>query len=185
MLFRSKRGVALPGNGTPLVTGVITGVTMLIAAWAAGRSIRLRNRIGLAPTLLLMTTIQVVIMAAMGIVVHEIVLILVLFRSVPSAAMQPPLLAAITPRLPQSLRATYLSMQSLAGRLAFAGTLWLLSLGVGPGAEPDWPVLSSMSRICAWVGFGGFFLLAATAGLCLSARAIGKLPEQDIQSGDP
>ena len=184
-LLLDKRGVELPGNGTPLVTGVITAVTTLIAAWAAGRSIRLRNRIGLGPTLLLMTTIQVVIMAVMGIVVHEIVLILVLFRSVPSAAMQPPLRAAITPRLPQSLRATYLSMQSLAGRLAFAGTLWLLSIGVGPGAEPGWPELSSMSRTCGWVGFGGFCVLAATAGLCLSARAIGKVPEQDIQSRDP
>ncbi len=171
-LLLSKREVDLPGLGTPLVTGVITAFTMLIASWATARSIRLRDRIGLGATLLLATTIQVVIMAAMGLVLHEVVLILILLRSVPSAIMQPPMRAAITPRLPQSLRATYLSIQSLAGRLAFAGTLWLLSAGTEPGAPATWPSLSSMSRTCALVGFAGFFVLAATAGLCLPRKFV-------------
>jgi len=166
-LLLTKRGVELPGLGTPLVTGVVTALTMLIAAWATARSIRLRDRIGLAPALLLTTTIQIVIMTGMGILLHEVVLILILLRSVPSAVMQPPLRAAITPRLPQSLRATYLSMQSLLGRLAFAGTLWLLSTGTVQDAAPDWPALSSMSRTCALVGLAGFLMLAATARVCL------------------
>jgi len=184
-LLLDQRGVELPGNGAPLVTGVITAITTMIAAWAAGRSIRLRNRIGLAPTLLLMTTIQVVIMTAMGVVVHEVVLILVLFRSVPSATMQPPMRAAITPRLPQSLRATYLSMQSLAGRLAFAGTLWLLSTGIEPGIEPGWPALSWMSRTCALGGFAGFLVLAVSARHCLKTTRSGSGPDHDLQSSDP
>jgi len=171
-LLLSTRAVDLPGRGTPLVTGVITALTMLIASWATARSIRLRDRIGLGATLLLCTTIQVVIMAAMGLVLHEVVLILILLRSVSSAIMQPPMRAAITPRLPQSLRATYLSIQSLAGRLAFAGTLWLLSTGTEPGAAADWPRLSSMSRTCAVFGFAGFFVLAATARLCLRGESL-------------
>jgi hypothetical protein len=129
-----------------------------------------------------MTTIQVVIMTAMGLVVHEVVLILVLFRSVPSATMQPPMRAAITPRLPQSLRATYLSMQSLAGRLAFAGTLWLLSTGIEPGIEPGWPALSWMSRTCALGGFAGFLVLAVSARYCLKTTRNRKLPDDDIQA---
>ena len=171
-LLLSDREVVLPGRGTPLVTGVITALTMLIAAWATARSIRLRDRIGLGATLLLATTLQVVIMAAMGLVLHEAILVLILLRSVSSAIMQPPMRAAITPRLPQSLRATYLSIQSLAGRFAFAGTLWLLSTGTEPGAAPDWPTLSSMSRTCALVGFAGFFVLAATVGLCLPRKFV-------------
>ena len=166
-LLLASRDVELPGLSTPLVTGIVTAATMLIAAWATARSIWLRDRIGLAATLLLTTTIQVVIMTGMGIVLHEVVLVLILLRSVPSAVMQPPLRAAITPRLPQSLRATYLSMQSLAGRLAFAGTLLLLSVGTAQGAEPDWTTLSSMSRTCALVGLVGFLVLAATARKCL------------------
>lgn len=162
-LLLEHRHVELPGQGTPLATGVTAAVTMLIASWAAGRSVWLRDRIGLAPTLLLTTAIQVVIMAAMGLVLHEAVLLLILLRSVPSAVMQPPLRAAITPRLPRSLRATYLSVQSLAGRLAFAGTLWLLSAGVEHRAAADWPALSSMSLACALAGFAGLVMLAATA----------------------
>ena len=171
-LLLSEREIDLPGRGTPLVTGVITALTMLIASWATARSIRLRNRIGLGATLLLCTTIQVVIMAAMGLVLHEAILILILLRSVSSAIMQPPMRAAITPRLPQSLRATYLSIQSLAGRLAFAGTLWLLSRAAEPGAAADWPSLSSMSLTCAVVGFAGFFVLAAAAGPCLGGEPL-------------
>ena len=88
-------------------------------------------------------------------------------RMYPKADGEPPLRAAITPRLPQSLRATYLSMQSLVGRLAFAGTLLLLSTGTVQDAAPDWPALSSMSRTCALVGLAGFLMLAATARGCL------------------
>ena len=171
-LLLSERDVILPGRGTPLVTGVVTAVTMLIASWATARSIRLRDRIGLGATLLLATMIQVLIMAAMGLVLHEAILVLILLRSVSSAIMQPPMRAAITPRLPQSLRATYLSIQSLAGRLAFAGTLWLLSRAAEPGAAADWPSLSSMSLTCAVVGFAGFFVLAAAAGPCLGGEPL-------------
>ncbi len=169
-LLIEDRQLDLPGNGTPLVSGVVTAITALIASWAAGRSIRLRDRIGLAPTLLLTTMIQVVIMAVMGLLLHEVVLFLILLRSVPAAMMEPPLRGAVTPQLPRSLRATYLSVQSLAGRLAFAATLLLLSLGAEPGATPSWPALSWMSQTCALIGAAGFAVLAATSRLCLGGR---------------
>lgn len=170
-LLLERRRVELPGLGTPLITGSVTAVTMLLASWGAGRSIRLRDRIGLAPMLLLTTALQVVIMAAMGLLLHEVVVVLILLRSLPSAMMKPPLHAAITPQLPRSLRATYLSLQSLAGRLAFAATLMLLSLGTAAGATPDWPALSARSLICAALGAFGFIVLAATAKRCLTHGA--------------
>lgn len=160
------RGLRLPGEGTPLVTGVVTAATMLVAAWAAGRSIALRDRVGLPATLLGTTLLQVVIMGAMGILLHEVVLVLILLRSVPAAAMQAPLRAAIVPQLERTLRATYLSLQSLAGRLSFAGVLWLLSHAV-PGEEPDWAAISRMSLLCAAGGAAGFVLLALLAQPCL------------------
>lgn len=166
-LLLERRRFKLPGTGTPLVTGVVTACTALVASWAAARSIRLRDRFGLAPTLLATTALQVAIIAAMGAVLHEVVLLLILARSVPGAIMQPPLRAAITPQLPRALRATYLSFQSLAGRLAFAATLALLSLGSRPGEPPDWFALSWMSLACAAAGAAGLLALAATARACL------------------
>ena len=81
----------------------------------------------------------------MGWLLHEVVLLLILARSLPAAIMLPPLRGAVTPQLPRSLRATYLSLQSLLGRLAFSGTLLLLAArasrfqlasgAVSPGAE--------------------------------------------------
>jgi MFS family permease len=176
-LLLRKRNIALPGTGTPLVTGAMTALIMLVASWATARSIRLRDRIGLAPTLLGTTLLQVVIMTAMGLLLHEAVLLLILVRSVPMAIMLPPLRGAVTPQLPQSLRATYLSLQSLLGRLAFSGTLLLLAAGVRPGAPPDWPALSSMSLVCAGAGAAGLLVLAATARPCLA-----RLRRQDSES---
>ncbi|MHC4416647.1 MAG: MFS transporter [Planctomycetota bacterium] len=167
-LLLKDRGIDLPGKGTPLVTGMVTAAALLLASWATANSIRLRDRIGIKATLLATTTMQVLIMAAMGLLLHEVVLALILLRSVPAAVMEPPLRAAVTPQLPRSLRATYLSLQSLAGRLAFSGVLVVLSLGPGPRAAPDWPAISLMSLACAALGATGLILLAATAKLCLS-----------------
>lgn len=166
-LLVEDRGVKLPGQGTPLLTGVLTALMMVLAAWGTAHSIRLRNRIGLASTLMLTTGMQVVIMAAMGLWLHEVVVILILLRSIPAGMMKPPLHAAITPQLPQSLRATYLSMQSLAGRLSFSGVLAALSLVVEPESHADWPALSLMSLACAGLGALGFIILVATARQCL------------------
>ena len=167
-LLVGHRGLKLPGQGTPLLTGVITALMMLLAAWATAYSIRLRDRIGLAATLLLTTGMQVVIMAAMGLWLHEVVVLLILLRSVPSGMMKPPLHAAITPQVPQSLRATYLSMQSLAGRLSFAGVLAALSLAAEPGGDTDWEAIRFMSLICAGLGTIGFILLLTTARFSLA-----------------
>ena len=57
-------------------------------------------------------------------------MLLIVFRSVPMAFTKPVVISLIHPRLTSSVRATYLSVQSLAGRLAFSVTLLLASLAV-------------------------------------------------------
>ncbi len=170
-LLLDRRGIDLPVERTPLFTGVVTAFSMMIAAWATGHSIGLRDRVGLGGALLLTTLLQVVIMTVMGLLLHEVVLGLILLRSVPAAVMQPPLRAAITPRLPQRLRATYLSLQSLTGRLAFSGVLLLMSLGSRLESAPDWPAISSVSLTGAALGAAGLALLAVTARRCLGNEA--------------
>ena len=179
-LLLEQRGVSLLGEGTPLVTGAMTAAMFVGASWAAAVSIRLRDRIGLASTLLLSTVLQVTIIAAMGWLLHEAIVLLILLRSVPAAIMLPPLRGAVTPQLPRSLRATYLSLQSLLGRLAFSGTLLLLAAGTRPGAAPDWPALSSMSLTCAVAGAAGLGAIGATVRFCLAGP---RCPAPESPSG--
>jgi len=150
------------GRGTPLAAGLHAGVTMLIGAWIAGRAVRIRDRIGLAQTLLLSTVLQVAIIAAMALVLHPLIALLIVLRSSPRALMAAPLNAAVVPQVGTEHRATYLSMQSLAGRLAFAGTLAGLS-SIGRADTVDWPTLATMLRWSAAVGLVGLVLLAVTA----------------------
>ena len=97
-----------------------------------------------------------------------------------SESLMPPLRGAVTPQLPRSLRATYLSLQSLLGRLAFSGTLLLLAAGARPGAPPDWPSLSSMSLACAIAGTAGLLGLGATARFCLAGL---RRPDRETPPG--
>ncbi|MEM1356070.1 MAG: MFS transporter [Planctomycetota bacterium] len=126
---------------TPLITGVHTMLAMLIAAWIASRSMAVRRRIGLGPTLLSAMGLQTLIIVLMGLAVHPVIAVVTLMRSCPRALMAAPLNAAVTPRIDQAHRATFLSVQSLVGRLAFSATL--VGLSWIPGADRGgWPWLS-------------------------------------------
>lgn len=145
-------------GATPLSSGVITLITMVVAGQIAGRSIAIRNRIGLAPTLLLGTALQTLIIGAMALVVHPVIVLLILLRSCPRAIMTAPRNAAVNPLIQENHRATYLSLESLVGRLAFSITLWGLA-AVGEATEGLATVLMTATGIAA-VGLAG---LAATA----------------------
>ena len=132
---------------------------MLIAGWGAGRSIRIRDRIGIGPTLLLAAIMQTLIIGIMGLVLHPVVIVLILLRSVPRALMAAPLNAAIAPLLAQQHRATYLSLQSLVGRLSFSGVLLMLAGIAGEGSSVLWERISLMLKASAILGIVGFVIL--------------------------
>ena len=86
------------------------------------------------------------------------------------------------------MRATYLSMQSLAGRLTFAIAIGLLSLLVQQISGDDgltWEALALPLRICAAVAVGGLVLLAATMRWSLSADHEKANEAQETQPDDP
>jgi hypothetical protein len=92
---------------------------------------------GLKRLLLSLAAFQILTILAMGLTLHFWVVALVLFRTVPRALMTAPMNAAIAPLVGSAQRATFLSIQSLAGRFAFAGLLSTLSLvGIRPGNNP-------------------------------------------------
>jgi len=149
--------LGLPSDTTPLATGIYTAITMLIAAWCAKRSIRIRDRIGLAGTLFLALLIQVVLIGLMSAVLSTIVAVAVLARSAPRALMTAPMNAAMAPRVPTEIRASWFSLMSLGGRLAFAGWLVVLASVATEHGEASWAdiqVMLQWSLLAAAIGAG-------------------------------
>jgi len=154
-------------RATPVLTSVHLAITMLIAAWFASMSVSLRRRIGTGGVLLSACGLQVAIMAAMHFFLSIPAAMFMLLRSCPRALMTAPLNASVAPAIPSKQRATYLSIQSFAGRLAFAGTLaWFATLAGGD----DWSSIVNMLGYGMWIGLGGLAVLTLTARAVSPAR---------------
>ena len=108
------------------------------------------------------------IMSAMAAVIHPAVVVLILFRTVPRAVFTPISNAAIHPRLERRIRATYLSLQSLAGRFAFSGALFLSSLAVSGTGRITPEVMSRL--LWAFTAL----LVVSLAGLAATARPVAR-----------
>jgi hypothetical protein len=148
-----------PYSMTPLLSGVLSALTMGLAALLSPASIRLRGRLGEPRTLLLALGILTLVIASMAAFLHELVLVLVLCRTVPMALFRPVSLGLIQPRIRDELRATFLSLQSLAGRLAFAGVLGAFSLFTDAGTIVTRGVLRTL------LGAGTALAVAALVAL--------------------
>ncbi|MDJ0839826.1 MAG: MFS transporter [Acidobacteriota bacterium] len=166
-----ERAAWLPQEGTPLTAGLVMAVSLFLGAPVAGYSIRLRDKLGLKPALLSATLMQTVVIASMGWFLHPLVVALILLRNVPAALKTAPLNAAIAPRVDTSLRATYLSLQSLVGRLSFSITLAGLSLMFAPGDHPDWPALSRISQTSTVIGVALLLLLIVSIPFTTQSKA--------------
>ncbi len=154
-------------RSTPVLTSVHLAITMLIAAWFASMSVSLRRRIGTGGVLLSACGLQVAIMTIMHFFLSIPAALFMLLRSCPRALMTAPLNAAVAPALPSERRATYLSIQSFAGRLAFAGTLaWFATMAGGD----DWSSIANMLGWGMWIGLGGLAFLTLTARAVFPAR---------------
>lgn len=147
----------------PLIAGVHMFISMLLASKAAAMSASLRKRLGTASALLLAAALQTVIIATMAYFVQWWVVPLILLRVMPRGLMTAPLNAAIAPRVPQAQRATYLSIQSLVGKMSFSLTLVSLSLLVAGDVEANALTLTEMLRWCTLIAVIGIAALACTA----------------------
>jgi len=114
-------------NSSAMVSGVMVAISMLGGAFGAAISIRLLNRYGVHSLLIASLACIIVIIGGMAAALHPIILSLVLFRNFPMALSEAPMLSAISPRIDSGYRATYISLQSLAGRLGFSLMLFSLS----------------------------------------------------------
>ncbi len=151
---------------TPFLSSLHLTLTMLVASWIAARSIRIKNKIGTGPTLLSAAGLQIAMMAIMHFFVSIPAAIATLLRSCPRALMTAPLNVAVAPNVPASKRATFLSLQSLFGRLGYSATLAFFATKAG-GTE--WPAIATMLGWGMWGGLAGFAILLISAR-CLSKQ---------------
>jgi len=157
---------------TPIVTGVLVSVNTFVAAMAAAYSLSIRKLFGAAGTLLGLTFGQVGVIVAMAATVSPLVAGLLVLRSAQPAISAVLINAEVTPRLSQSIRASYLSLNSLAGRLGYGGLLLLLSAVAGVGAPNDPQTLARVLTVAAWVSVPLFLLL------CASWRVVREVPPE-------
>ena len=135
-LFQPYLALLLGSGGgltsAPVAAGLTVGVALLASAWASRRAEGLQDRLGPTGTMLFALGLQGALMAAMAIAVHPLVGLLLGLRSVSGAIFGPVLASMVHPRVESSVRATWLSVMSLVGRLGFAG--WLAAAAVSLGA---------------------------------------------------
>jgi len=153
----------LAGANAPLVAGLLFALTAIVASITSTYSMVWQRRMGLLPLLTCAAAIELIIIAAMAIMLHPIIALLVILRSGPMAVITAPINAAMAPLIENQHRATFLSIQSLAGRLAFASLLFSFSLLVTESQNADWSSLSLLLRVSAIAGIAGLLALHYSA----------------------
>lgn len=157
------------GDRTPILSGVVLALSMFGGMLGAMASLRIAKHVSLQQLLLLANLLQLVIIAGLAVWLHPAVLVLIFMRNFGMNMTHAPTMAAIAPRIDAAERATWLSLQSLVGRLGFALVLYCLSLGLDD--EVSWPLLSQLLWICT---VGG---VLASVWLAFIGRRLAPLQE--------
>lgn len=149
---------------TPLVSGAVSFTMMLLSIAVSLVALPLRNRLGVPAMLLLAFAMQIGLIIALALSNSALVIGLLFLRMVPDSLSQPFMRARIQPLLSDDVRATYFSVQSLAGRILFAATLGLATGFVADAATLPY---ADMQRILGAYAIFGLVLLVT---LALTAR---------------
>lgn len=112
------------GQDAPWISGIVTTAMMVISVVASLFAKRLRDRVGLTAILLIAFGMQIGLSGVLALTNAPIVIAILLLRMVPDAFSGPFIIARIQRELSDDARATYLSLQSLGGRVLFAATLF-------------------------------------------------------------
>ena len=143
-------------GSTPLISGMLIAGVSFVGAAAARLSAPMARRFGTVPVLLGLGLLSAIIVTGMALWFSLAVLVLVALRSVQGAAAPVLISSAVAPRVNREQRATLLSLNSLAGRLAY-GLVLLAASGL---AEDNVPLVLRFLSTVAWLCVG---LLAVSA----------------------
>ncbi|MGY9057576.1 MAG: hypothetical protein ACKVGZ_18605, partial [Alphaproteobacteria bacterium] len=123
---QAVQGIGL-ATETPAVSGAIVALMMVISIGTSWLTVPMARGLGVARMLIIAVTMQIALIAALALSTHVLVLGFLLLRMVPDALAKPLILASIQPRLESAYRATFLSLQSLIGKLLLAGSIGIAS----------------------------------------------------------
>lgn len=140
----------LKNQHVAMVSGVVIGLSMFGGAFGARASESLRVKFGARNVLIAGLSIQCLIIAIMALLLHPAILLIIIFRNFSMAMTHAPMHAIIAPRVKSAQRATYLSLQSLAGRLAFS--LMLFAIAGNSSQTLTWPALSWIFKVSVVLG---------------------------------
>jgi MFS family permease len=147
---------------TPLASGALVAAIAFVAAFASDRSLALRSSLGLGGALLAVGGLQLGLIAVMAAVLSPWVVPLICLRSVQAAVANPLLNAAIAPAVSRDVRATYLSLHSLGGRLGYSAVLFGLAAVAGHDSATDPAMLRRLLEASALLCLVGLLALALT-----------------------
>lgn len=159
------------GSETPLVSGAVTAVMMGLSVVASLYALRLRGRLGLTGILLLAFGMQIALIAVLTLTQNWLAIGVLFLRIVPDALSHPFKMGRIQPLLRNEARATYISMQSLAGKVVFAVSLLIAAGSASSVAELPY---ADIRFILGWYVAAGVAIFVL---LRLTARRAGVDPE--------
>ena len=149
---------------TPIVSGFVSAVMMVISVVTSFFALKLRRKLGLPVILLAAFSMQIALSGVLALTNSAIAIAFLFLRMVPDSLSKPFITAHIQPMLSNQNRATYMSLQSFCGRLIFAMSLYLSSLvSSGEGEMP----YSEIQQVLSWYVFAGLLCLGV---LALTAR---------------
>lgn len=114
------------GEGTPFVAGLHLAATMLTGAWFTRFVKKTSHRCLIWRILIICALGQALLLSSMALMVSPVVTLLLIGRTAAKGISSPLVNAEISPLLERHERSTYLSLQSLLGRLGYGITLMLL-----------------------------------------------------------
>ena len=116
-------------TATPMITGLHLAATALVGSYCTRFAKTISHGCEIRRILILSTLFQVLLITLMAWVTHPLIVILLAGRTLARAVTTPLVNAQVSPRLQQTERSTYLSLQSLLGRLGYGLSLIFLPLG--------------------------------------------------------
>jgi MFS family permease len=155
------------GEEAPLASGVVSAVMMGLSVVASLFALRLRDALGLTGILLLAFGMQIALIGVLTLTQSWLAIAVLFFRIVPDALSHPFKMGRIQPLLEDSARATYVSFQSLCGKLVFAGSLLLAATSAQDVALMPYADIRS---ILGWYVAAGVLVWTT---LALTARRAG------------
>ncbi len=162
--------VSLAGEA-PLVSGAVTAIMMGLSFVASLFALRLKGRLGLPGILLLAFGMQIALITVLTLTQSWLAIAVLFLRIVPDALSHPFKMGRIQPLLEDAARATYVSFQSLCGKLLFAGSLVLASVSA---SEVSVMPYSDIRLILGWYVAAGVIVWLA---LALTAGRAGVAPD--------